>query len=54
MLPVSSITVEASSGKVRSRPDRGWEDAADDSADTVALGPSGAAAVSEDDVPDLL
>src|SRR6266540_279077 len=42
MPPASSITVEVSSGKVRARPDTGWEDAVDDSADTVALGPSGA------------
>lgn len=42
MLHVSSITVEVSSGKVRYRPDKGREDAAGDSTDMVALGPSGA------------
>src|ERR1700694_4295516 len=42
MLPSSSIALCMSSGKVRFRPDRGWEQAADDSADTVALGPSDA------------
>src|SRR5579859_1083719 len=42
MLPDSSIAVFISSGKVRSRPDRGWEQAANDGADTVALGPSDA------------
>src|SRR5450759_83852 len=40
MLPVRSITVESSSGKVQSRPDRGWEDAADDRPDTPAIGRS--------------
>src|SRR5690349_12098708 len=42
MLPDSSIAVCASSGKVRFRPDRGWEQAANDVADTVAPGPSDA------------
>src|SRR6266567_5036826 len=42
MLPDSSIALSMSSGKVLSRPDRGWEQAADDSADTVAVGPSDA------------
>src|SRR6266545_4163124 len=42
MLPDSSIAVCISSGKVRSRPDRSQEQAADDGADTVALGPSDA------------
>src|SRR5215207_23531 len=42
MLPGSSIGVGMSSGKVQFRPDRGRENAADDRADTVALGPSDA------------
>src|ERR1700730_4147668 len=42
MLPDSSIALMMSSGKVRSRPDRSQEQAADDSADTVASGPSDA------------
>src|ERR1700730_17992872 len=42
MLPDSSIAVFMSSGKVRFRPDRGWEQAANEGADTVALGLSDA------------
>ncbi len=42
MLPVSSIAVDPSSGKVPSRPESRREDAADDGADTLALGHSGA------------
>src|SRR6266542_2872971 len=42
MLPGSSIALCMSCGKVQSRPDKSRENAADDSANTVALGPGDA------------